>query len=188
MSTPAEEEGGTESGGVRAPAPVVAPAVSLGLHGAIVPFNPDLDDWSEYVKRLGHYFSANDIVSSDKQRTILLSAVGALTYRLIRTLVSPDKVTDFTFTFTSLLEKARTHFNPKPSPIVKRYEFNTRCQGESEAVATYVAELRKIAEFCDYGPVLSDMLRDRLVCGISNKTYSDAYSKNPPSRSIRLWG
>ena len=168
MSTPAEEGGITESGGARAPAPVVAPAVSLGLHGAVVPFNPDLDDWSEYVERLEHYFSANDIVSSDKQRAILLSAVGASTYRLIRTLVSPDKVTDFTF--ASLVEKARTHFNPKPSPIVKRYEFNTRRQGESEAVSTYVAELRKIAEFCDYGPVLSDMLRDRLVCGISNKT------------------
>ena len=67
------------------------------------------------------------------------------------------------------MEKARAHFNPKPSPIVKRYEFNNRRQGESEAVATYVAELRKIEEFCDYGSVLSDMLRDRLVCGIHNK-------------------
>ena len=36
-------------------------------------------------------------------------------------------------------------------------------------MSTYVAELRKIAEHCEYGTVLSDMLRDRLVCGISNK-------------------
>ena len=129
----------TEDGGeaARPPAPVVVPpAVSLsavGLHGAVVPFNPDQ---GEYVERLEHYFA---IVSADKQRAILLSAVGPSTYRLIRTLVSPDKVTDFT-----LVEKARAHFNPKPSPIVKRYEFNTRRQGESEAVATYVAELRKM--------------------------------------------
>ena len=33
----------------------------------------------------------------------------------------------------------------------------------------YVAELRKIAEHCDYGEVLNDMLRDRLVCGTNNK-------------------
>ena len=82
-------------------------------------------------------------------------------------MLSPDKVTDFTFSV--LVQKARAHFNPKPSPIVKRHEFNTRRQGGNEAVATYVAELRKIAEFYDYGPVLSDMLRDRLVCGIHNK-------------------
>ena len=53
---------------------------------------------------------------------------------------------------------------------MKRYEFNTRCQGEDEPLATYVAELRKIAKFWDYGTVLSDMLRDRLICGICNKT------------------
>ena len=45
MTTPAKKEGVTDSGGARAPAPVVvppvvAPAVSLGLHGAVVPFNP----------------------------------------------------------------------------------------------------------------------------------------------------
>ena len=32
-----------------------------------------------------------------------------------------------------------------------------------------MAELRKIAEHCEYGTVLSDMLRDRLVCGIHGK-------------------
>ena len=67
------------------------------------------------------------------------------------------------------MENARAHFNPKLSPIVKRYEFNSRCQGENEAVAMYVAKLRKIAEFCYYSPVLADMLRDHLVCGIANK-------------------
>ena len=43
----------------------------------------------------------------------LLNAVGASTYRLIRTLVSPDKVTDVSF--EEIVEKAKTHFNPKPS-------------------------------------------------------------------------
>ena len=157
----------TETAGERgAPAPAAAvlpPAI--GLHGAVVAFNPDQEDWSEYVERLEHYFTANDIVSSDKRRAILLNAVGASTYRLIR---APAKVTDFSF--QDLVEKAQANFNPKPSPIVKRYEFNTRRQGEGEAIATYVAELRKIAEYCDYGAVLNDMLRDRLVCGTHNKS------------------
>ena len=72
--------------------------------------------------------------------------------------------------FSDIVNKAKAHFNPKPSPIVKWYEFNTRRQGEAESIATYVAELRKIAEYCDYGAVLSDMLRDRLVCGIHKQT------------------
>ena len=59
------------------------------------------------------------------------------------------------------MEFAATQFNPKPSPIVKRFEFNTRCQKQGESIAVFVAELRKIAEHCDFGAVLSDMLRDR---------------------------
>ena len=39
-----------------------------------------------------------------------------------------------------------------------------------ESIAVFVAELRKIAEHCEFGPVLSDMLRDRLVCGTTVKT------------------
>ena len=70
--------------------------------------------------------------------------------------------------FEELVEKASAHFCPKPSPIVKRYEFNTRVQGEGESIAQYVAALRKLAEY-QYGGVLDDMLRDRLVCGISHK-------------------
>ena len=69
------------------------------------------------------------------------------------------------FMFTELIELAGVHLNPKPSPIVKRFEFNSRCQKEGEPVAVFVAELRKIAQDYDYGPMLNDMLRDRLVCG-----------------------
>ena len=64
----------------------------------------------------------------------------------------------------------QAHFSPKPSVIVKRFEFNTRRQGEAESIAKYVAELRKLAQHCDYGSVLSDMLRDRLVCGVADKS------------------
>ena len=37
-----------------------------------------------------------------------------------------------------------------------------------ESVADYTAELRKIAEHCSFSESLEDMLRDRLVCGISD--------------------
>ena len=36
-----------------------------------------------------------------------------------------------------------------------------------ETVATFVAELRSIAEFCNFGASLEDILRDQIVCGIS---------------------
>ena len=33
----------------------------------------------------------------------------------------------------------------------------------------FVAELRKLTEYCEYGESLNDMLRERLVCGINHE-------------------
>lgn len=35
-------------------------------------------------------------------------------------------------------------------------------------MADYVAELRKLAQDCNYGETISQVLRDRLVCGIND--------------------
>ena len=37
-----------------------------------------------------------------------------------------------------------------------------------EFVATFVAELKKLSEHCDYGNSLNDMIRDCLMCSINN--------------------
>ena len=36
-------------------------------------------------------------------------------------------------------------------------------------MADFVAELRALAEFCNYGETLNDMLRDRIVCGVRDE-------------------
>ena len=46
-------------------------------------------------------------------------------------------------------------------------------------MAVFVAELRKIAQYCDYGDVLSDMLRDRVVCGLANKAVQRRLLQEP---------
>ena len=39
-----------------------------------------------------------------------------------------------------------------------------------ESIAVYMAELRRLAEHCDFGAGLLDALRDRLVCGLDNES------------------
>ena len=68
-----------------------------------------------------------------------------------------------------VLVKALTdHFNPTPSETVQRSGFNTRIRKPGESVATFVAELRSLAEQCNFGTSLDEMLHDRIVCGINN--------------------
>ena len=36
------------------------------------------------------------------------------------------------------------------------------------SVGSYVAELRKLSEYCDYSANLDEMICDRIVCGIND--------------------
>ena len=59
-------------------------------------------------------------------------------------------------------------YNPTPLVIVQRFKFHTRTRKPSESIATLMSELSSIAEFCNFGNTLEDMLRDRLVYGIAD--------------------
>ena len=115
-----------------------------GVHGNVTFFDNDQDDWV-----------ANVIDDGNKKRAILLNGVGPSTYRLIKTLsyLGHRKTLDF----EAIVKRVKRHFNPKPSPIVKRFEFNSKCQNEGECVSEFVAALRKLAEHCEYGAVLEDI-------------------------------
>uniref|UniRef100_A0A1X7VMX8 Retrotransposon gag domain-containing protein n=1 Tax=Amphimedon queenslandica TaxID=400682 RepID=A0A1X7VMX8_AMPQE len=141
--------------------------MAASFHGSISTFDATQEDWVEYAEHLQRYFVANKIVDEDIQHAILLTNVGPSTYRLAKTLSLPRKPMDYTF--DDLVKLVTAHFHPKPSPIIKRFEFNTRSQEEGESVAVFVAALRSIAEHCQYPEdILPDMLRDRIVFLLEN--------------------
>ena len=137
------------------------------VHGSMSAFNPSSENWRAYVERLEQYFVANAIDTVERKRAILLSICGAETYQLIRDLVSPEKPADKTY--QEITELVTKHYSPKPSVVMQRFKFNKRNQGRDESIASYVAALRQLSEFCEYGATLEEMLRDRLVCGVNNE-------------------
>ncbi len=134
------------------------------LFGNISEFNPDREDWIQYSERLEHYFVANQFENDSRKRAIFLMVIGPTAFRLLRSLVAPAKLQDKTL--KELVDKLKEHYCPQPSAIVQRLKFFTRVQQPGEYVATYVSQLRSLAEYCNFQAVLNDMLRDRLVCGI----------------------
>ena len=84
----------------------------MALHGKVGEFDGAIEEWSLYVERLEQYF-ANDIVASDKKRAILLSGCGVPTYKLIRSLVAPAKLSDKPF--AELDTGVQDHHHPGPS-------------------------------------------------------------------------
>ena len=138
----------------------------MATHGNIGEYDPQREDWTSYSERLTEYFTANNVDDAAKKRAILLSVVGASTYQLIRNLVAPRKPTEKAF--NDLVKLVQEHYQPNRSIIVQRFKFNSRSRQPGESVGTFVAELRRLSEHCQYGDTLDDMLRDRLVCGIAD--------------------
>ena len=136
------------------------------LFGHINEFNPEKEDWIQYAERLEHFFAANSIDEPNKKKAMLLTVIGPTAYRLMRSLVAPQKLDEKTF--KELVDAMKDHYCPKPSEIVQRFKFNTRARQPGESVSTYVSQLRSLAEYCNYGASLNNMLRDRLVCGIND--------------------
>ena len=139
----------------------------MAMHGTVPPFVPGEEDWNSYAERLTHYFIANGVNDATKKRSILLSNCGAATYQLVRSLLTAEQVN--ATSFEDIVSLVKNYYQPKPSKIVQRFKFNTRNQSESESIATYLAALRTLAEHCEYGDSLKEMLRDRLVCGVRHE-------------------
>lgn len=102
------------------------------------------------------YCEANDIVSPEKKRAVLLSVCGHATYQLIRNLVAPEKPAQVQFDV--VVEKVATHIRPTRSVIVERF-----------ILGIYWFVCGQFKEFCDFKDSLSDMLRDQLVCGVNDE-------------------
>ncbi|XP_060782844.1 uncharacterized protein K02A2.6 [Neoarius graeffei] len=138
-----------------------------GAIGNIDAFDNSVEEWDTYIERLEQYCVANHI-ENDRKVAVLLSVMGAKTYNLLRSLCAPQKPS--AKSFKDIIKLLQDRFNPKPLVIAERFRFHNRNQQRNESISNYIAELRKLAEHCQFGAGLSDSLRDRLVCSMHNES------------------
>lgn len=138
----------------------------MPTYGRIDEYDSKKEEWPQYVERLNHFFVVNAITDAERKRAILLTVIGPASFKLLRSLLHPTKLEDKSF--KELSDALAAHYKPTPSETVQRFKFHTRCRKQGESVATYVSELRALAEYCNFGN-LEEMLRDRLVCGINHE-------------------
>jgi hypothetical protein len=140
-------------------------------HSSVGTFDLHTGDWKSYVKRAKLYFTANNIADAAKKQAILLSSCGDATYRRIKDVLFPHAPTDVPF--KDICTAMSMHLQPEPSEIVQRFRFNTRVRQPHETISTYVTQLKRLAQHCNFGDNdrLKEMTRDRLVCGIANEKW-----------------
>ena len=133
--------------------------------GRIRCFGNTKENWVTYVKRLERFFLANDIDDDHKVPT-LLNLIGGKTYTLLRDLLAPGKPA--TKSFQQIVTAVQEHLSLTPLEIAERFHFYKRNQHEGESSLSYMAKLRKLVTYCNFGGNLNEAVRDRLVCGLRN--------------------
>ncbi|CAG2199396.1 GALNT [Mytilus edulis] len=133
--------------------------------GKIEPFDDSTETWSSYVERLEQYFAVNAL-ENEKKVPALLTLLGGKTYGLLRNLTLPDKPA--TKSYDDIVKLLKDHLSPKPLIVAERFRFYKRYQIQGETVNKYVAELRKFAEYCEFGN-LNESLRDQFVVGLKDE-------------------
>ena len=137
----------------------------MALVGQVGEYVDGKEDIASYIERIELYFAAN-YVEKDNEVVTLLAVIGADAYGILRNLLAPQRPKDKSF--DELKEVLIGHYSPKPILIAERFKFHRRNQLESESIAQFVVELKRLALKCEFGAFLEEALRDRLVCGLKN--------------------
>ena len=95
----------------------------MAIIAPIGEFKPEEERISTYLEQVQLFFVAKSI-AKEKQVAVLLSAVGAKTYALLRDLLAPTKPQEKTF--AKLSSTLTNHYEPKPIVITERFHFHRR--------------------------------------------------------------
>ena len=70
-------------------------------------------------------------------------------------------------------DRYEAYFVKKRNVIYERAKFNLRKQEDGEPVDDFVTSLYSLAQYCSFGDLHDEMIRDRLVVGLRDANLSE---------------
>jgi len=75
--------------------------------------------------------------------------------------------------YNVVVARFNTYFNVRTNVIYERAVFNRLNQNDSDSVDDFITRLYSQVDKCRYGNLRDEMLRDRIVVGIKDKSLSE---------------
>ena len=132
--------------------------------------NPE--DWPRWKQRFEQFRVASGLGDQDakKQVSTLLYCLG----EQAETVLASTNITEEQWkVYDTVIGKFDSFFKVTRNVIFERARFNRRVQLEGESAEQFIVELYNLVEFCNYGELASEMIRDRLVVGIRDRHLSE---------------
>ncbi|KAJ7991327.1 hypothetical protein DPEC_G00296170 [Dallia pectoralis] len=123
----------------------------------VVPWNQWRTSFELYLLAIGL-----DNATSARKRAILLHLLGAEGNRIFNTL---NGTLD---TYNAVITALTGHFVKSQNILFQRLEFRQRCQRPGESARQFVADLKALAQRCNFGVMRDELIRDQLIEKTSN--------------------
>ncbi|XP_061185196.1 uncharacterized protein K02A2.6-like [Saccostrea echinata] len=126
-------------------------------------------NWKFFKSQWANYEIATGLVKKEQPIRIatILTVMGKDCFQIYENL--PLSVQDRE-DIDKILEALDGHFMPKTNVIYERYIFNTADQMPNESFDDYLCRLRELAKTCEFGDIMDQMIRDRIVLGTKDQS------------------
>ena len=119
------------------------------------------------LRRFDRYRVASGLNS--KPQTEQISNLGDRAVVIIQTL----RIDEGTASYEKIKKSLNDYFAERRNIIVERPRFNKRSQKLGESVNTFIQDLYRLANNCDYSRLKDDLIRDRIVVGVLDDSLSN---------------
>lgn len=159
--------------------------ISAQGDGAVVPpFNPfavalperfdfrQPENWKRWLTRWERYrvISGLSKQNAETQVNSFLYALGSEAEDALIAMRLPDEDARDYDKVTAAFDH---YFVPRRNVIYERARFNQRSQLEHEPVESFVKDLHRLADSCEFGILKDELIRDRLVVGLQDRALSE---------------
>ena len=127
------------------------------------------ENWRSFENDFDIFIEAAHSEKTEKQRSyILLNLAGKEAIERSKTFTYADG--ENKETVAVLKKKFKELCNPLKNVIIDRHIFNTRAQGPSESIQSFVTSLKLLSEKCEFEALKDSLIRDRIVCGVNSES------------------
>lgn len=126
--------------------------------------------WEIWCKRFQRYMSVSGLAQKSELEKIdvLLYVMGQNSEAILLQFEAQPT------TLQQTLEAFSAYFAPQKNLIFERFKFNSRKQNTGETIESFITDLHSIAEKCEFGQLKEELIRDRIVVGMSDVRVSEA--------------
>ncbi|CAK6984777.1 hypothetical protein LDENG_00184280, partial [Scomber scombrus] len=140
-------------------------------------FDFEPSSWHTWFRRFERFRTASGLASKegDHQVNSLVYIMGDKADDILSSLpLTPEQLKDY----EAVKRAFDNHFFRVHNVIYERAKFNKRSQEVGESAEHFIMDVHKMAEYCNYGDLREEMIRDRIVVGIRDAGLSERLQLN----------